>query len=375
MYKRQVAVGARGGAYLFDAATGQELEQLVPAGGPPVGGSGVAVIDGGFGLAVDVGADRVVVGARTANGSSLYSGAAYLFDTGGNELHKLNGGPAWSHFGGSVGIDGDTVVIGARYASPNGKDSGAAYLFDAFTGQQTKTLVPNDGHTFAEFGSSVGVDGQHVVVGAEQDNAGGFSAGAAYLYGAQSGDPVVKLGVSDGAPLDDLGGAVAVGGGVLVAGAARDDDLGDASGAAYVFDAAGTATAMAECFGNDGTLTQVGGIPVAGQTLVYRVDGAQPGATQALLLVSGAPAPGWPACGVDLGGAGELLVDLAPASQLFTAAAPWAGSPVDFPVAVPPLSGLVGFHFYVQGAFLAPFSPLEPVRLTHGLEVVLGGYL
>ena len=59
---------------------------------------------------------------------------------------------------------------------------------------------------------------------------------------------------------------------------------------------------------------------------------------------------------------------------LFTTA-PWAGSPVDFSVKVPSGSGLIGFRFYVQGAFLAPAPAAEPLRLTGGLEVVLGGYL
>ncbi len=262
-----VVVGALGGAYLFDAATGQQLESLVPDGGLPVGGSGVAVIDGGFGQAVDIGGGRIVVGAKAANGSSLYSGAAYVFDTSGDELQVLSAGPAWSQFGGSVGIDGTTVVIGARYASPNGKDSGAAYLFDALTGQQTASLAPSDGHIFQHFGSSVGIDGLHVVIGAEWDNGVAFSSGAMYLYDAQ-GNLDHRLIASDAAALDELGAAVAVGDGVLVAGAARDDDNGDSSGSTYVFDTATWTDLGGGSPGTNGTPalvgegTLVGGTPV-----------------------------------------------------------------------------------------------------------------
>ena len=45
------------------------------------------------------------------------------------------------------------------------------------------------------------------------------------------------------------------------------------------------------------------------------------------------------------------------------------------PVQVPSKAGLAGIQVYFQGIFLAPLSPSEPLRLTHGLQVVLGGYL
>lgn len=370
-----IVVGALNAAYLFDAETGQQLEELVPDEGTPVGGSGVAVIDGGFGESVDIEAGLIVVGAKTANGFSLFSGAAYVFDTSGNELSKLSAGPAWSQFGGSVGIGDGTVVIGAKFASPNGKDSGQAYLFDAFTGNLITNLVPSDGHIFAHFGSSVGIDGPHVIVGAEQDNEGGFSSGALYVYEAQSGSPIAKLLASDAAPGDELGTAVAVARGVLVAGAPRDDDNGDASGSAYTFDAAGTVTDMAGCFGNAGALDHVSGIAVAGQPLVLQMDSAQPEAALALLFASGAPVAGWPNCGLNLGSAGELLIDITPPTLFRTWAAPWTGLPVDFSLAVPPVSGLTGLQVYFQGAFVDPISLAEPVRLTQGLEVMFGGYL
>ena len=232
-----VVVGTLGAAYVFDVSTGQQLRKLLPAGGSSAGG---------FGDAVDIDAGLVVVGARLANGVSGFSGAAYIFDAAsGNELHRLIAldGTAWAFFGASVGIDGSVVAIGAPEASPKGKHSGAAYQFDALTGQQTRKLVPSDGHVFAKFGSSVDTNGQHLVVGSEQNNASAlFSSGSVYVYEVQSGGLVVKLVASDVAALDEFGGAVAVAGAVLVSGAARDDDMGDASGSAYVFDAGGCGT-------------------------------------------------------------------------------------------------------------------------------------
>lgn len=369
-----LVVGALQAAYLFDAATGLLLEELVPDGGPPIGGTGIATIDGGFGQAVDIDAGLIVVGAKTANGASLYSGAAYVFDTEGDELQRVSAGAAWTQFGGSVGIDGTTVVVGAKYSKPNGKDSGQAYLFDVPTGALVSNLVPDDGHIFAHFGSSVGIDGPLVVIGAEQDNGVGTpDSGAAYVYTAEDGSFVAKLTASDAASLDDLGTAVAAAKGVIVAGATGDDDNGGSSGSAYLFGEAGTVTAMSECIGNAGVLEHVSGLALAGQTLVFRASGAQPGATASALFASAAPAPGWPGCGIDLGGAGELLVDLT-LPPLLTLVEPWTGAATDFAVPVPPTAGLVGLQVYWQGIF-AGTGLAEPLRLTRGLEVTFGGYL
>ena len=75
-----------------------------------------------------------------------------------------------------------------------------------------------------------------------------------------------------------------------------------------------------------------------------------------------------------MGGAGELLIQLSP-PRLFTRSLPWAAPSVDVSITIPAWSGLVGLDFYVQGAFLAPGSPGESVRLTGGIAAEIGGYL
>ena len=73
-------------------------------------------------------------------------------------------------------------------------------------------------------------------IGSEQNNPGGlFSAGSVYRYGAQSGSQVDKLVASDGQPNDELGAAVAAGGGVVVSGAPRPDDPREPSVSASPF--------------------------------------------------------------------------------------------------------------------------------------------
>ena len=83
-------------------------------------------------------------------------------------------------FGYSVAIDGNTAVVGAYKAdyvdlddsSKNKTDSGAAYVFtkDLVTGawSQAAKLTASDGAANDEFGISVAMDGDTVVVGAHQ---------------------------------------------------------------------------------------------------------------------------------------------------------------------------------------------------------------
>ena len=352
-----------GAAYLFDAATGAQLHKLVP---------GDASFLGGFGGAVDLDDGRVAVGAKTADTSTMFSGAAYLFDAAtGAQTHKLQPqlAVAWAGFGCDVAIDDATVVVGAKDEGPHGKHSGAAYLFDAGSGQQAAKLFPADGTVFDRFGTTVAAGGGLVVVGAP-DDAGG---GSAYLYDAQGG-LLTKLLASGAASGDDLGAAMAVDGGLVALGAPGTDDLGSASGAVLLFAGGASVVPMSGCLPNAGTLVHAGGLPVPGQGLTFILADGQPGASVALLALATAAAPGWPACGLPLGQAGELLVDPSPGSLLPLQTTAYTGVPAVVQVPVPALSGLAGLPVYAQAAFLAA-GTAEPLRLSGGLMLTLGGFL
>ena len=78
-------------------------------------------------------------------------------------------------FGRSVSIDGDTMVIGATQDDDKGDKSGSAYVFmratagDLTSGwTQVAKLTAGDGAASDEFGNSVSIDGDTVVIGAYQ---------------------------------------------------------------------------------------------------------------------------------------------------------------------------------------------------------------
>lgn len=141
---------------------------------------------GGFGLSVAaVGGNRILIGAPYSNTGATGAGAAYLFNTNGALLTTFtNPVPApGDNFGTSVAAVGnDRVLISAiDYGSANGT-GGAAYLFS--TNGTLLTTFPNPTPASGDyFGWSVAAVGStRVLIGAYQDGAGAFQAGAAYLF-------------------------------------------------------------------------------------------------------------------------------------------------------------------------------------------------
>ncbi len=107
-------------------------------------------------------------------------------------------------------------------------------------GDQLAKLLPDDGAADDAFGVSVGISGATAIVGADDDDDNGTDSGSAYLFDTTTGRQLFKLLADDGAAFDFFGISVAISGATAVVGAFLDDDNGDLSGSAYLFDAAAT---------------------------------------------------------------------------------------------------------------------------------------
>jgi len=206
----------------------------------------------GLGRAVAASGDVAVAGAVWAAGSGDASGAAYVFrrnqdgpDAWG-EVAKLAApdGSTYDHFGEAVAISGDTVVVGALGDDDLGHNSGSAYVYGRNQGGadgwgEVAKLNASDGSAGDQFGHSVSISGDTVVVGADKVYSGG--AGSAYVFernrdGAASWGEVAELSASDAAAGDYFGIAVSISGSTAVAGAMWDDHSGHVdAGSAYVF--------------------------------------------------------------------------------------------------------------------------------------------
>ncbi len=200
-----------------------------------------------FGKVVSVDGDTVVVGAPYNDDNGSDSGSAYVFgrNKGGTdnwgEIKKLlaSDAAAGDRFGNSVSVDGDLAVVGAIYGSVG--DIGSAYIFARNNGGtdnwgEVVKLSPADAN---EFGSSVSIDGDFIVVGAREVGSGGSPA--AYVFERNNGGPdnwgqVKKLVASDVGPSDDkFGNSVSISGDIVIVGAHQTDDDGVNSGSAYIF--------------------------------------------------------------------------------------------------------------------------------------------
>jgi hypothetical protein len=249
-----------------------------------------------FGFSVAVSGDTVVVGAYTedsnatgvdgdqANNAASGAGAAYVFVRAGSTWSqqaylKASNTGAGDFFGFSVAVSGDTVVVGAYREASNatGVDgdqannaatgAGAAYVFVRAGSSWSQQAYLKASNTDAgdQFGFSVAVSGDTVVVGAsredsnatgvdgDQANSAAPDAGAAYVFvragSTWSQQAYLKASNTDASDL--FGWSVAVSGDTVVVAAPIEDSNatgvdGDqanndanGAGAAYVFVRAG----------------------------------------------------------------------------------------------------------------------------------------
>ena len=244
---------------------------------------------------------------------SIFTQQAYL---------KASNTEAFDQFGVSMAISGDTLVVGAfaedsNATGVNGDPSnnsapgaGAVYVFVRSAGawSQQAYLKASNTEAFDNFGVSVAISGDTLVVGAngESSNATGVdgnqsnnsvsSSGAVYVFvrnaGAWSQQAYLKASNTDAD--DQFGGSVAISGDTLVVGAVGEDSNatgvdGDSAnnsasnaGAAYVFvRSAGAWSQQAYLKASNTDALDSFGISVAisGDTLVVGANGESSNAT------------------------------------------------------------------------------------------------
>jgi hypothetical protein len=116
------------------------------------------------------------------------------------QVQKLTAsdGAASDRFGWSVSIDRDTVVVGTPQDDDDGSKSGSAYIFERNQGGadqwgEAKKLTASDGATDDEFGRSVSISGDTVVVGSFQDDDKGGNSGSVYIFTLECAAPSCEL--------------------------------------------------------------------------------------------------------------------------------------------------------------------------------------
>jgi hypothetical protein len=199
-----------------------------------------------FGKAVSIDGNNVIIGAPGKDVDSVSSaGVAFIFDAStGNLLQTLNNpNPSANDlFGEAVDICGNYAIVGvSRESDAGGTNSGKAYIFDVTTGDLLWTLDnPNVFGTSETdyFGNRVALSEKFAVVGAPSEDLGGNGSGIVYVYSLSSGELQLTVsnpnafGTNDG---DQFGWSVDIDGDNLIVGAYGEDVNGATSGSAYIF--------------------------------------------------------------------------------------------------------------------------------------------
>src|SRR5215475_8513303 len=270
----------KGSAYVFtrNGATWTLQQKLTAQDG---------AANSGFGFSVAISGDTVVIGALLNDiGASRDQGSAYVFTRSGavwtqQQQLTAHDGAANDSLGGSVAISGDTVVVGENIDKVGANEGhGSAYVFtrSGTVWTQQQKLIADDGAEGDQFGRSVAISGDTLVVGAPFGDIGGnFRQGSAYVF-TRSGAVWTlqqKLRADDGEAGDFFGLAVALNGATLVVGAVNDHIGGNVGalgqGSAYVFSRSGAVwTQRQKLIADDGAADDRFGSAVAfsGDTVV-----------------------------------------------------------------------------------------------------------
>jgi hypothetical protein len=247
-----------------------------------------------FGQAVAIADNWAVVGAYGAG--NYNNGQIYIFNKQGNnwvqtQILQNSDNENYDRFGYSVAIDGDWIIVGSpgedddENGNNNISKAGSVYVFNNNAGiwSQVQKIVANDRSSDDEFGWSLDIDGNTIVVGAHQDfeDVNGMNpihdAGSCYLFDLNTGTGVwsqtQKIVAADRASdlyypnghvgedlSDQFGHTVGISGDYVVVGALNHDyrpngSTGWQCGSAYIFERnSGTWTQVQQIINSDNTI-------------------------------------------------------------------------------------------------------------------------
>ena len=260
-----------GSAYLFDSTNGVLLHTF---------SNPTPAEDESFGSSVFLSEDKVFIGAYNDHiGAGPAVGSVYLYDaTTGALLHTFNNPTpaAYDNFGYSVSVSGDKVLIGASQEATN---FGLAYLFDATTGVLLQTFNNPTPAVNDQFGYSVSISGDNVLIGARYDDSGAYNTGSAYLFNATTGALLQTFNNPTPAARDNFGSSVSISGDKVLIGEPWDNTVAYYAGSAYLYDA--TTGDLLQTFNNPAPADyDIFGISVSisGDTVLIGALGYGPGA-------------------------------------------------------------------------------------------------
>jgi len=222
--------GITGAVYIFEKQNGTWVETatLIASDG---------ATNDFFGISMTIQGDVAVVGAT---GETNLRGSAYIFRYNGQtwiQEAKITGSDVTvgSQFGSAMALDGNVLIVGAQNNVSN--DPGAVYVFeyDGLDWNETNKLTASNGQRGNNFGQTLDYKDNLLVVGAP--NSFMTNRGAAYIYERNGSNWSELQGIvpSDIANQKLFGLSVAFGINDQILVGSADDSAATNAGAVYVF--------------------------------------------------------------------------------------------------------------------------------------------
>ena len=226
--------------------------------------------DGGqgdlFGWSVALSGDTLAVGAPGQTfGANSAQGSVRIFTREAGVWTQrttltATDGAINDYFGYDVALSGSSLAVGVIYDDVSGRnDQGSVRTYEladnTWTFQQTITAA--DGAAGDEFGTSVAIEGDTLVVGAPRDDAPAFNQGSVRVFSRVGGSwqPQQTVVAADGVGADLFGVSVALSGDTVAVGVPGDQVGANGSqGSVRVFTRSGTSWTA------QGTLTAPDGV-------------------------------------------------------------------------------------------------------------------
>ena len=197
----------------------------------------------GYSLAID---DKyIAIGAYKKDSDKVDTGAVYLYKRNSDAINdttliaKLTADDAKEndYFGSSIAMDNEYIIVGANGEDSDGENSGAVYLFKRNSDDSNGTvkiakLKADNVQEFDNFGLSLAIHNDYMVIGAKSE--------VAYLFKRNSDnrDDTTQIAIlkADDTQINDyFGSSVSIFDDYIVIGAYGEDSAGDDAGTAYLF--------------------------------------------------------------------------------------------------------------------------------------------
>jgi hypothetical protein len=197
-----------------------------------------------FGKCVDIYQDFAISCSYLDDDNGINSGSVYIYKFSGEKWEyfdkiQASDPESYSQFGLSLDIYKNQIIVGAPFKNECGENCGTAYIFEKKNDKwiEVAKLIPSDLEEKDEFGIIVKIKENTAIVSSTKDDDNGINSGSVYVFTKENNKWCFsqKITPFDGDTRDAFGVDLDFNDSILVIGSYFDDDNGINSGSIYIF--------------------------------------------------------------------------------------------------------------------------------------------